>query len=212
MRTRKEIKAIGKTGFNAMYWPCVGASVLVMLAIYAAGFTYVGAILLMGPLSVGLNLFYIHLILGYRDMTVGNPFETAFQNYGRKLGGYWWMYLWLWLWCLIPLAGIVMVIIKSLSYSLTMYILADCPNVLAQDALKLSMRIMNGKKGELFVFHLSFIGWYLLSLLTFGLLNIFYVTPYFQSSMACWYLEAREDALRNGVVTLAQLEGREPVI
>lgn len=211
MRTRKEIKAIGRDSFRACYWPCVGASVLVMLAIYAASMVYVGGILLTGPLTIGLYFLYIQLILGKPDLQVSLPFETAFQNYGRRLGGYWWMQLWLFLWFLIPLGGIVMVIIKSLSYSLTMYILADCPNVMAQDALKLSMRIMQGKKGKLFVFYLSFIGWGLLSLLTCGLLSVFYVSPYMQSSMACWYLEAREDALRNGVVTLAQLEGTEPI-
>ena len=211
MRTRKEIKAIGRDSFRACYWPCVGASVLVMLAIYAASMVYVGGILLTGPLTIGLYFLYIQLILGKPDLQVSLPFETAFRNYGRRLGGYWWMQLWLFLWSLIPLGGIVMVIIKSLSYSLTMYILADCPNVMAQDALKLSMRIMQGKKGKLFVFYLSFIGWGLLSLLTCGLLSVFYVGPYMQSSMACWYLEAREDALRNGVVTLAQLEGTEAV-
>lgn len=212
MRTRKEIKSIGCAAFQSLYWPCVGASVLISLAISAAGMTYVGAILLAGPLSFGLNFFYVQLILGRRDMNVGVPFENAFQNFGRKLGGFWWMYLWLFLWSLIPLAGIVMAIIKGLSYSLTAYILADCPNVMAQDALKLSMRIMQGKKWKLFVFQLSFIGWELLSCLTLGLLSIFYVTPYLQSSMACWYLEAREDALRNGTITLGQLEGTEPVI
>ena len=94
---------------------------------------------------------------------------------------------------------------------MTPYILSDCPNVKAKDALKLSMRIMKGKKGRLFVFYLSFIGWGLLSCLTAGILGIFYVGPYMQSSMAVWYLEAREDALRNGVITLGQLEGTEAV-
>lgn len=211
MRTRKEIKALGRESFHGLYWPCVGASVLILLAVYASSMIYVGSILLTGPLLIGLNLYFTRLIHGHKESNVGVPFEAAFRNYGRHLGGYWWMQLWLFLWFLIPIAGLVMIVIKGLSYSLTMYILADCPNVMAQDALKLSMRIMQGKKGKLFVFHLSFIGWHLLSALTGGLLSVFYVSPYIQSSMACWYLEAREEALRTGVVTLRQLEGTEAV-
>lgn len=211
MRTRKEIKTIGRDNFSAFYWPCVGASFLIQLALVAAGFTYVGALILAGPLYVGLNFFYVRLILGRHDQDVGVPFQSAFENFGRKLGGYWWMSLFLFLWMLIPIAGIVIGIIKVYAYSMTLYILSDCPNVMAQDALKLSIRMMKGHKWQLFVFHLSFIGWMLLSCLTFGILNIFYVTPYMQSSMACWYLEVREEALRNGVITLGQLEGTEAV-
>lgn len=211
MRTRPEIKSIGMQAFSTMYWPCVGATVLISLAIYTASMFYGGALVLYGPLIAGLNFFYIQLLLGHRDMTVVLPFATGFQNFTRKLGGYCWMYLWQFLWGIIPLAGLVMLVIKSLSYALTTYILADCPNVKAKDALKLSMRIMDGKKWTLFVFELSFLGWRLLSLFTFGFLDVFYVAPYYYSSMACWYLEAREDALRNGVITLGQLEGTEAV-
>ena len=102
-------------------------------------------------------------------------------------------------------------IIKSFSYAMTQYILADCPNVKARDALKLSMRIMNGHKADLFVFHLSFLGWAILGALTFGILNLFYVSPYMNSSLATFYLEVREDALRRGVITMGQLEGAEAV-
>lgn len=211
VRTRQEIKAIGKERFSSFYWPCVGATVLILLATAASAFTYVGALILAGPLMMGLNFFHVQLILGRNDIHVGTPFETAFQNFGRKLGGFWWMYLFLFLWALIPVAGVVTYIIKYYAYAMTPYILADCPGVKATDALKLSMRIMNGKKWKLFVFQLSFIGWLLLSALTCGILNIFYVTPYMYASTACWYLEAREDALRSGTITLGQLEGTEAV-
>ena len=81
----------------------------------------------------------------------------------------------------------------------------------ATDALKLSMRIMMGHKWELFVFQLSFLGWFILNSFTGGLLGLFYVTPYYYTSLAGYYLEVREDALRRGVITLEQLEGREAV-
>ena len=222
MRTRSEIKAIGKQKFTALYWPCVGAAFLVTLISAgisgAASYTSeygdwsfainLAGLFITGNLLIGLNYFFIQNILGREPVDIGTPFRAGFENYGRKLGGYLWMQLFIALWSLLL---IVPGIIKSFAYAMTPYILADCPNVKAKDALKLSMRIMKGKKGKLFGFYLSFIGWGLLACLTAGILGIFYVTPYMNSSVACWYLEAREDALRNGVITLGQLEGTEPV-
>ena len=244
MRTRKEIKAIGKAQFKANYWPCVLALLLVSIALGAltsianaptvaqtretmeaamAGrnadpevhFTFssfAGSILLIilsGPLSIGMNTFFVKNTLGrFDEISATTPFVAAFQNFGRKLGGYLWMMLFVFLWSLLFwIPGII----KSFSYAMSPYILSDCPNVKARDALKLSMRIMKGHKWELFVMYLSFIGWGILSALTFGILDIFYVGPYMNSSFATYYLEVREQALRTGVVTMGQLEGVEPV-
>ena len=241
MRSRQEIKAIGKERFKANYWPCVLALLLVTVVLMAiSGLTSsastsaamtaamngseseptatisigssVGtilAILIAGPLTIGLNYFFVMNTLGRTDqITATTPFPVAFQNYGRKLGGYLWMELFTFLWSLL---FIIPGIIKSFSYAMAPYILADCPNVKARDALKLSMRIMKGHKWELFVFILSFIGWGLLSALTLGILEIFFVGPYLQSSCATYYLEVREEALRSGVITMGQLEGTEAV-
>ena len=231
MRTRQEIKAIGKERFKANYWACVLAVLLVTLAIGAvsgilsapataaaansdseaavtvsSSVSYL-AFLIVGPLTIGQCYFFVMNVLGRTDITCTTPFTAAFTNYGRKLGGYLWMYLFTFLWSLL---FIIPGIIKSFSYAMTTYILADCPNVCARDALKLSMRIMNGHKGELFVFYLSFIGWGILTCLTAGLLGVFYVQPYLNSALAVYYLEVREDALRRGVITMDQLEGRVP--
>ncbi len=73
------------------------------------------------------------------------------------------------------------------------------------------MRIMKGHKWEFFVVQLSFIGWGILSILTLGILSLFYVNPYMQSTYATYYLEVREEALRTGAVTMGQLEGTEEV-
>ena len=102
-------------------------------------------------------------------------------------------------------------LIKTISYSMTQYILADCPEVRAKDALKLSMRMMNGHKWEFFVLLLSFLGWGILTVLTLGILGVFYVGPYQKSSFAAYYLEIKREALRTGAVTREQLDGLQPV-
>ena len=45
---------------------------------------------------------------------------------------------------------------------------------------------MNGHKMDLFVLELSFIGWTLLSVITFGIASI-YIVPYMNATMANFY-------------------------
>lgn len=206
MKSRKEIKALAKSAFQTSYWPCVGALVLYGIITYALGCTGVGSLILGGPILIGFNFYFINVFL-HGGCDIGGAFSKAFEDFGRKLGGYLWMGLFLFLWALIPLAGWVIAIIKFFSYFFTPYILADCPNVRAQDALTLSKRIMRGHKWELFVFYLSFLGWDILSGLTCGILSIFYVGPWKQTALAGWYLERREQALREGTVSPDELNG-----
>ena len=235
MRTRQEIKAIGKARFKSNYWNCVLALLLVTAVLGALSWFSGGeevrqisngdpgrynvtvrydavrliSLLISGPLTIGLNSFFVKNARGADgELTVTSPFREAFQNYPRKLGGSLWMTLFIFLWSLLLL---IPGLIKTISYSMTQYILADCPEVRAKDALKLSMRMMNGHKWEFFVLLLSFIGWGLLTILTFGILEVFYVGPYRNSSFAVYYLEIKREALRTGAVTREQLDGLQPV-
>ena len=69
---------------------------------------------------------------------------------------------------------------------MTCYILNDHPEMSATEAITESRKMMNGHKMEYFILQLSFIGWILLSVLTFGLL-LFYVLPYMQATNAAFY-------------------------
>lgn len=77
-------------------------------------------------------------------------------------------------------------IIKSLSYSMAFYVLADNPQMSAMEALNESKEIMKGHKWEFFVLNLSFILWILLGAITFGLAFI-YVMPYMRATTANFY-------------------------
>ena len=207
MKSRREIKDLGREAFLARYWPCVGAVAALAAILAAIGRLSFGAatLILSGPLTIGANFFFINIFIGNPGVNVGTMFEKAFDcNFGRKLGGYLWMQLFVFLWSLLL---VIPGIIKALSYAMTPYILGDCPNVRAQDALKLSMRMMDGHKGDLFVFYLSYIGWVILSALTVDLLGFFYVFPWISAATAGWYLELREECLRFGVVTPDELNG-----
>ena len=56
-----------------------------------------------------------------------------------------------------------------------------------KEVFALNKKMMTGYKWEAFVLNLSFIGWVMLSLLTCGLLAIFYVEPYRAYTMAAFY-------------------------
>ncbi len=205
MKSRKEIKEIAKDAFYRQYWLCVGANVIVMaLCSVLSGISLgVAAFILVPSLVIGLNFFSVAMYRG--DATsLEDIFREGFDNFGRKLGGYLWMELFIYLWSLL---FVIPGIIKAISYALTPYILADCKNVRATDALKLSMRMMEGHKWEYFVLGLSFIGWTLLTYLTCGLLYVFYVGPYMNNTFAGYYAERKAAALAEGTVTQAQLAG-----
>ena len=72
-------------------------------------------------------------------------------------------------------------IVKSFSYSMSLYILAENKGKSANECIKESMQMTDGHKMELFILGLSFIGWGLLVSLTFGIAAI-WVLPYMQAT------------------------------
>ena len=69
-------------------------------------------------------------------------------------------------------------IVKSYEYRMIPYLLAENPHMDYKEAFQISKNLMNGNKWNAFVLDLSFIGWKILAVFTFGILNIFYVSPY----------------------------------
>lgn len=79
-------------------------------------------------------------------------------------------------------------LIKTYSYRMVPYILADNPDMKPTEAITLSRQMMDGQKWNAFILDLSFIGWILLSCLTCGILSFFYVAPYMNATYAELYL------------------------
>ena len=66
------------------------------------------------------------------------------------------------------------------------YILKDNPNMSGDEARKASIEMMKGHKWELFCLEFSYIGWILLSILTFGILTL-WVNPYMEVAKVAFY-------------------------
>lgn len=89
--------------------------------------------------------------------------------------------------CAIMLIMCWLPIVKSLSYSMTFYVMVDF-NLSGTEAISKSVELMKGYKAKLFRLGLSFFGWYLLSSLTFGIGAIF-LAPYVEATVAEFYAE-----------------------
>lgn len=89
--------------------------------------------------------------------------------------------------------------IKQYSYRMVPYIVAENPNIEALDAIRLSRRMMKGHKWECFVADCSFLGWYLLNLITFGLSGVFYSNGYNAAFFAEYYVYVRSMAKTTGI-------------
>ena len=124
------------------------------------------------PLEVGCRGFFTRNSEAPAELS---EIKAGFHPYGRAVGAMFLRDLFICLWSLL---FIIPGLIKLYSYRMVPYILADDPTIGGKDAITLSRQMMNGHKWNAFVLDLSFIGWELLSVLTAGLLGLFYVKPY----------------------------------
>jgi len=81
-------------------------------------------------------------------------------------------------------------IIAALSYSMSHYIYCD-KELKPMDCIRTSKDMMDGYKWDYFVFGLSFFGWLLLGVLTFGLLYIWLI-PYMTTAEVLYYDELKK--------------------
>ena len=108
------------------------------------------------------------------------------------------------LWYLTIVGGII----KSFSYAMVPYILAENPDMSAKEAITLSRKMMDGHKMQYFLIQLSFIGWYLLGALSFQMVNIFFTFPYLSATGAEFYAALREQAIEKKIETAEKLNDK----
>ena len=90
-------------------------------------------------------------------------------------------------------------LIKNYSYAMVAYIVAENPDIDAKDAIELSRRMMYGHKWEMFKLELSFIGWRILGMFTFGLSRILFSNPYEECVYTAYYIYLRKLAKDKGI-------------
>lgn len=81
-------------------------------------------------------------------------------------------------------------IIVAIGLQMTFLIMIDNKDITGIDALKASWDLMNGHKWNFFCLCLRFIGWYILCLLSLGILT-FWIQPYYYCTIVGFYRQLR---------------------
>ena len=189
MKTTKEYRMEAKAAMKGNWGMGIALFLVFGLIYCAATGTLIGAILLDGALMVGVAYAMVQLFrrgnLELGDLFYGfqGPKFSATIGLAIKTGIF--TFLWSLLFC-IP--GIV----ATFSYSMAPYILADHPEMTGGQAITASKNLMKGKKGKLFCLQLSFIGWILLSCLTFGI-GFLWVGPWMSAATAAFYESIKDE-------------------
>ncbi len=143
------------------------------------------SILIAAPLSLSSIIIYLGVANGktpeIKDVFAGfNDLWCAFKV--QFLAG---LFTSLW-----SLLFVIPGIIKAISYSMSMYVLAENKGMSALEAIKKSKEMMHGHKMDYFVLGLSFIGWLLLVAITFGI-AVIWVGPYMSTTLANFYKKVK---------------------
>lgn len=177
-------------------WPMAAVAALIY-SVIAGGLSAIPFIGGLCSLFVGLPVAYGIAIVMFgvfkgKDIDFGVLFE-GFQDYSRifvtkLLQG---IYTALW-----PLLLFVPGVIKHYSYAMTDYILKEEPEMKNNAAIEKSMAMMENNKMKLFLLDLSFIGWALLCIVTFGI-GFLFLQPYMQVSHAAFYEDLKAQQVGN---------------
>lgn len=168
----------------------VGITIFVLIAMFALVLLYILQALLVNPFRVGLGRFMIKSIddrAKVREVAYG--FDHSYKNIVKTMFHYD-MRVFLW-----SLLFIIPGFYKEYQYRLVPYILAEHPDMDYREVLQKSRDMMNGHKWNAFVLDLSFILWHIFGLITCGIGEIFYVSPYHNLTLAALYRKlSGEDA------------------
>lgn len=221
MKTREELKNLAKADIRNNYCNCVltfflckalpyalSSSLAYVYLVYGNYLSFCVFLFVTMPLLVGISGYFLKFG-GNEEISGTYAIENTFNSgYLRKLGGMAWSLLWTFLWGLL---FVIPGIIKWFSYAMTPYILADCPDVEPTEALKISMRIMDGRKFDLFTLKLSFLLWDILGVMFFFIPYILWVGPYKHAVYAEYYKDRIRESIEKGIISEEELRGKSAI-
>lgn len=185
LKENSELRAEARQALQGK-WPMAAVAALIY-SIIAGGLSaipFIGGLcsLFVGlPIAYGFAIVMLEVYKG-KDIDFGVLFE-GFQDYGRIFVTKLLQGIYTALWSLLLL---IPGIIKYYSYAMTDYILKEEPAMKNNEAIEKSMAMMENNKMKLFLLDLSFIGWAILSIITFGI-GFFFLQPYMQVARAAFY-------------------------
>ena len=193
MKTNKELRAQALASLKGNWGPAVLLS-LIFLAIsgvssFVPGLSLIVSFLVGLPLTVGIYEAFRRLVLGEKVQLIEYSFNLSFNNWKHNVPVMGLMTIYTMLWSLLL---IVPGIIKSLSYALTPYIVAEKPELSANESIELSMKMMDGHKMDLFLIILGFVGLAVLCIFTLCI-GYLWLAPYMYAKMAAFYEDVKAE-------------------
>lgn len=208
-------KRIAKVNLEGKWGVAIGVALLFSLLAGVLSFSGIG-IIIIGPFSVGLALFFLRLTR--KNSPKLNSLFEPFNNFTNSLVFGLLKIIFIMIWTLLlVIPGIIM----SYSYAMSEYIMADDSSAGGMTAIKMSKKMMYGKKAKLFRMHFSIMGWLLIpsfalflyaNIVTYDesmrnigflwwplvnalalVLLFVFLTPYYNAAKAAFYEEAKAD-------------------
>lgn len=147
---------------------------------------YVAPLIITGPLSLGLSIFWLAFSRG-QAIELDAVFQ-GFDTWWRAFKAYILMAIFIFLWSLLL---IIPGIIAALSYSQTFFILAEDKTIGVSAAIEKSKKMMYGYKWKLVGLNIRFFGLGLLCLLTLGI-GFLWLVPYIWVTLAKFYDDIKD--------------------
>lgn len=183
---RASMKEHAKEQIRGKIFTLLAMNLVVIAVGWVASFilgpvSWILTLLISGPISYTWAVVFLGITNKSRlplfdDLLVGFKGDNFLRNFIAYLRYAIFTFLW-------SLLFVIPGIIKSIAYSQMFYFLAEDDEMDAAEAQSKSMEVMEGHKWEYFMLLLSFIPWYLLGMITFGIAFI-WVVPYINTTMA----------------------------
>lgn len=198
----EQLQVNGFAANSAFPWGLLTA-IIGGIAVLGAILGIVYSLFVANPLTVGHNRYYLDS--RFAPTSVGTLFHSFSNGYGNVVKTMFLKNLYIFAWSLLLfIPGIV----KSYEYVMVPYLMAENPNLPSDRAFQLSKQMMDGRKMDLFLLDLSFIGWRILATIT--VIGNVFLQPYIEATHAEVYLWLRYDALHNGYAHPCELNGMFP--
>ena len=190
-----------ETYYYLSYYTRHVSAFLLMLVLLMAVMAVAYGIFVAPVIEVGEKRFFMEF---RQEPTQIKKLFSAFQGpYFNVVSGMFTTRLFVFLWGLLL---VVPGIVKHYEYYFVPYILAENPHMDAGRARQISRWMTEGEKWDIFVLELSFIGWYLLGSLFWGIGGLF-VLPYQACTMAELYAYMHYKALTQAIARADELPG-----
>ncbi len=183
MKTAREYRSMARDTlqhniFSTPWLLLIVVGIIVAAINGAISWTGIGVLIIFGPFAYGTACFTLEMVRSNGQNTDLVSCFSGFKRFTDTLvtGLLYYLYLFLW-----SLLFVIPAIIKSYAYAMTFYLMQDDESLSGNEVITKSRQLMKGHKWQLFILDLTFIGWWIVGMLCFGI-GTLWVSAYQQTA------------------------------